>query len=104
MIPKSDGGQRELGIPTVLDRLIQQALLQVLQPLIDPSFTDWESPDSPDLKLSNRPVRTRTPGGVAGAPPVMEAPYADGASSRVVAPGRRVRNEGRTMAMSRAGP
>ncbi|MFN3616348.1 MAG: group II intron reverse transcriptase/maturase, partial [Aquabacterium sp.] len=32
MIPKSDGSQRELGIPTVLDRLIQQALLQVLQP------------------------------------------------------------------------
>ena len=31
MIPKPDGSQRELGIPTVLDRLIQQALLQVLQ-------------------------------------------------------------------------
>ena len=31
MIPKPDGGQRELGIPTVTDRLIQQALLQVLQ-------------------------------------------------------------------------
>ena len=30
-IPKPDGGQRELGTPTVLDRLIQQALLQVLQ-------------------------------------------------------------------------
>jgi len=30
-IPKSDGGVRELGIPTVLDRLIQQAILQVLQ-------------------------------------------------------------------------
>lgn len=29
-IPKADGGQRQLGIPTVLDRLIQQALLQVL--------------------------------------------------------------------------
>lgn len=40
MIPKSDGSQRELGIPTVLDRLIQQALLQVLQPLIDPSFSE----------------------------------------------------------------
>ncbi len=36
MIPKPDGSQRELGIPTVTDRLIQQALLQVLQPLIDP--------------------------------------------------------------------
>ena len=40
MIPKSDGSQRELGIPTVLDRLIQQALLQVLQPLIDPTFSE----------------------------------------------------------------
>lgn len=39
MIAKRDGSQRELGIPTVLDRLIQQALLQVLQPLIDPSFS-----------------------------------------------------------------
>lgn len=37
-IPKPGGGVRELGIPTVVDRLIQQALLQVLQPLIDPTF------------------------------------------------------------------
>ena len=39
-IPKPGGGMRDLGIPTVTDRLIQQALLQVLQPLIDPSFSD----------------------------------------------------------------
>jgi len=39
-IPKSGGGLRELGIPTVIDRLIQQALLQVLQPLIDPTFSE----------------------------------------------------------------
>jgi group II intron reverse transcriptase/maturase len=38
-IPKSDGGMRELGIPTVLDRFIQQALLQVLQPGLDASFS-----------------------------------------------------------------
>jgi RNA-directed DNA polymerase len=38
-IPKPGGGKRELGIPTVVDRLIQQAILQVLQPLIDPSFS-----------------------------------------------------------------
>ena len=37
-IPKLDGSERELGIPTEIDRLIQQALLQVLQPLIDPSL------------------------------------------------------------------
>lgn len=39
-IPKPDGrGVRTLGIPTVLDRLIQQALLQVLQPIFDPTFS-----------------------------------------------------------------
>jgi len=38
-IPKPDGGERELGIPTVRDRLIQQALLQVLQPKLDPTFS-----------------------------------------------------------------
>jgi len=39
-IPKADGGERELGIPTVTDRLIQQALLQVLQPILDPTFSE----------------------------------------------------------------
>ena len=39
-IAKASGGVRELGIPTVTDRLIQQALLQVLQPLLDPTFSD----------------------------------------------------------------
>lgn len=38
-IPKSGGGKRELCIPTVLDRFIQQALLQVLQPRFDPTFS-----------------------------------------------------------------
>lgn len=40
VIPKPDGGQRELGVPTVQDRLIQQALLQVLVPVFDPIFSD----------------------------------------------------------------
>lgn len=39
-IPKPGGGVRLLGIPTVLDRFIQQAVLQVLQPMIDPSFSE----------------------------------------------------------------
>lgn len=39
-IPKPGGGVRMLGIPTVVDRFIQQAVLQVLQPLIDPSFSE----------------------------------------------------------------
>ena len=38
-IPKPQGGVRTLGIPTVADRLIQQALHQVLQPLFDPGFS-----------------------------------------------------------------
>jgi len=39
-IPKPGGGTRKLGIPTVWDRTIQQAVLQVLQPRWDPSFSD----------------------------------------------------------------
>src|SRR6266702_358186 len=39
-IPKPDGGMRKLGIPTVLDRLIQQAVLQVLQSRWDPTFSE----------------------------------------------------------------
>lgn len=39
-IPKPSGGIRTLGIPTVLDRLIQQALLQVLQPLVEATFSE----------------------------------------------------------------
>jgi retron-type reverse transcriptase len=39
LIPKGKGEMRRLGIPTVLDRFIQQALLQVLQPLFDPTFS-----------------------------------------------------------------
>ncbi|MDV6319370.1 group II intron reverse transcriptase/maturase [Chromohalobacter sp. HP20-39] len=39
-IPKPKGGTRQLGIPTVSDRLIQQALLQVLTPIFDPDFSE----------------------------------------------------------------
>ena len=39
-IPKPQGGVRTLGIPTVVDRLIQQALHQVLQPIFEPSFSE----------------------------------------------------------------
>jgi RNA-directed DNA polymerase len=40
-IPKPDGGVRLLGIPSVTDRLIQQALLQVLTPIFDPTFSEF---------------------------------------------------------------
>jgi RNA-directed DNA polymerase len=39
-IPKPDGGVRKLGVPTALDRFVQQAVLQVLQPIFDPTFSD----------------------------------------------------------------
>lgn len=39
-IPKPNGGKRQLGIPTVVDRLIQQALHQILSPIFDPSFSE----------------------------------------------------------------
>ncbi len=39
-IPKPGGGARTLGIPTVLDRFLQQCLLQVLQPQFDPTFSE----------------------------------------------------------------
>lgn len=39
-IPKPNGGMRLLGIPTVKDRIVQQAILQILEPIFDPSFSD----------------------------------------------------------------
>ena len=38
-IPKPGGGMRQLGIPTVVDRLVQQAIAQVLEPRLDPTFS-----------------------------------------------------------------
>ena len=38
-IPKPGGGMRQLGIPTVVDRLVQQAIAQVLEPILDPKFS-----------------------------------------------------------------
>ncbi len=39
-IPKPDGGKRKLGIPTVIDRIVQQAIAQVLTPIYEPMFTE----------------------------------------------------------------
>ena len=39
-IPKPNGKTRLLGIPTVIDRMVQQAIVQVLSPLFDPHFSD----------------------------------------------------------------
>jgi len=58
-IPKAGGGKRKLGIPTVVDRLIQQALLQVLQP-------DWDRTFS-EHSYGFRPGRSAQSGGGTGA-------------------------------------
>ena len=39
-IPKPDGGVRKLGVPTVIDRMVQQAIVQVLQPMYEPQFSE----------------------------------------------------------------
>jgi len=39
-IPKPDGGKRQLGVPTVIDRTVQQAMVQVLQPIFEQTFSD----------------------------------------------------------------
>ena len=58
-IPKASGGMRALGIPTVLDRFIQQAVMQLLQ-------ADWDGTFS-ERSFGFRPARTY--GGVGGEGP-----------------------------------
>lgn len=58
-IPKPQGGTRELGIPTVADRLIQQALLQVLQPLIDPSFSEHSHGFRPNRRATDAVLKAQ---------------------------------------------
>lgn len=40
-IPKQNGGVRKLGIPTVMDRVIQQGIVQALSPMCEPLFSEW---------------------------------------------------------------
>lgn len=58
-IPKPGGGKRMLGIPTALDRLIQQAVLQVLQPLWDPTFSDHSYGFRPGRKAHQAVARAQ---------------------------------------------
>ena len=59
-IPKPDGkGSRMLGIPTVVDRMIQQALMQVLQPIFDPTFSDASFGFRPRRSAHGAVVRAR---------------------------------------------
>jgi len=59
-IPKAGGkGMRTLGIPTVLDRMIQQALLQVLTPIIDPTFSEASYGFRPGRSAQQAVLRAR---------------------------------------------
>src|ERR1700745_906035 len=65
-IPKASGGMRPLGIPTVLDRFIQQAVMQVLQ-------ADWDGTFS-EMSFGFRPGRSGQPGGGEGEGEYRAAP------------------------------
>ena len=52
-IDKPDGGTRQLGIPTVTDRVIQQAIAQVLTPVFDPDFSNNSFGFRPQPNLNN---------------------------------------------------
>ncbi|WP_190273480.1 reverse transcriptase domain-containing protein [Crystallibacter crystallopoietes] len=60
MIPKPDGGERKLGVPAVLDRLIQQAIAQVLVPVFDPGFVPVSYGFRPDKSAHNAVRVART--------------------------------------------
>ena len=66
-IPKGDGRVRTLSIPTVLDRFIQQAVLQVLQPRFDPTFSESSYGFRPGVGRMTRSVRRSAMCRVAGA-------------------------------------
>jgi len=59
MIPKPAGGQRPLGVPTVLDRLICQAILQVLEPVFEPHFSDHSFGFRPGRSAHHAVTRAR---------------------------------------------
>ena len=58
-IPKPDGGERELGIPTVTDRLIQRALLQVLQPIPGLTFSKYSNGFPPGRRAQDAVLAAR---------------------------------------------
>jgi RNA-directed DNA polymerase len=59
-IPKTSGGVRQLGIPTVLDRFIQQAMVQVLQPRFDPSVSEHRDGFRPGRRARAKRSRRRS--------------------------------------------
>jgi RNA-directed DNA polymerase len=59
VIPKPHGkGERKLGVPCVVDRVIQQAILQVLTPIFDPSFNAFGNAARTEFSFGCRPKRS----------------------------------------------
>jgi group II intron reverse transcriptase/maturase len=58
-IPKPNGGKRLLGIPTVIDRLIQQAFLQILTEIFDPGFSPFSFGFRPNLKAHDAVIQAK---------------------------------------------
>ena len=52
-IPKPNGGVRKLGIPTVVDRIIQQALIQKMTPIFEPTFSEYSYGFRPNRRCQN---------------------------------------------------
>ena len=52
-IPKPNGGVRKLGVPTVVDRIVQQALVQVLTPIFEPTFSEYSYGFRPNRRCQN---------------------------------------------------
>ena len=57
-LPKPGGGQRGLGIPNIVDRVVQQALLQVMEPIFEPTFHPQQSRIPPRTRRSYRHRRS----------------------------------------------
>ena len=58
VIPKPNGGIRKLGVPTLVDRIIQQALVQVLTPIFEPTFSEYSYGFRPNRRCQNAIDRT----------------------------------------------
>ena len=56
-IPKPDGGVRNLGIPTVVDRVIEQAMAQILTPIAEPHFSEYSYGFRPDRRAEQAIIK-----------------------------------------------
>ena len=56
-IPKPNGGVRNLGIPTVMDRIIEQAIVQVITPIVEPYFSEYSYGFRPGRKAQQAIIK-----------------------------------------------